>query len=91
MRFLPAALLALLACCARPQPTFDSINADSFLSEIKTLSSDDFEGRKPASAGEQKTIAWLQSQFQQMGLKPGKMTTSRGLRPSAATSCLRSA
>jgi Zn-dependent M28 family amino/carboxypeptidase len=71
MRFLSAALLALLACCARPQPTFDSINTYSLLGEIKTLSSDDFEGRKPGSQGEQKTIAYLESQFQLMGLKPG--------------------
>ncbi len=71
MRYSAAALLMLLACCSKPQPSFDSINADSLLSEIKTLSSDDFEGRKPASPGEQKTIAFLQSQFQQMGLKAG--------------------
>src|ERR1700744_1785736 len=53
------------------QPGFNAISADSLLSEIKTLSSDDFEGRKPGSAGEQKTIAYMQQQFQQMGLKPG--------------------
>ncbi len=58
---------------ARPnlQPGFDAISSDSLLSEIKTLSSDEFEGRKPGSAGEQKTIAYMQQQFQQMGLKPG--------------------
>jgi len=53
------------------QPALDSINADSLLSEIKTLSSDEFEGRKPGSPGEQKTIAYMQDQFHQMGLKPG--------------------
>ena len=56
---------------ANLQPALDAINADSLLSEIKTLSSDDFEGRKPGSEGEQKTIAYMQQQFQQMGLKPG--------------------
>ncbi len=72
-------LLALASCSRSPQadlkpnlqPGFDAISADSLLSEIKTLSSDDFEGRKPGSAGEQKTIAYMQQQFQQMGLKPG--------------------
>ncbi len=53
------------------QPALDTINADSLLGEIKTLSSDDFEGRKPGSPGEQETIAYMQQQFQQMGLKPG--------------------
>jgi Zn-dependent M28 family amino/carboxypeptidase len=64
----------LMMSCSRGsklQPALDSINADSLLSEIKTLSSDEFEGRKPGSAGEQKTIAYMQQQFQQIGLKPG--------------------
>jgi Zn-dependent M28 family amino/carboxypeptidase len=68
-------LLVLSACSqnqqANLQPALDSINAGSLLSEIKTLSSDDFEGRKPGSAGEQKSIDYMQRQFQQMGLKPG--------------------
>jgi Zn-dependent M28 family amino/carboxypeptidase len=70
------ALLLLLTSCARNQqpnlqPALDTINADSLLGEIKTLSSDDFEGRKPGSPGEEKTIAYMQKEFQQMGLKPG--------------------
>lgn len=67
--------LLLVSCAKTPQailqPALDTINADSLLSEIKTLSSDDFEGRKPGSPGEQKTIAWIEQQFRQMGLKPG--------------------
>ena len=35
------------------------------------FSSDDFEGRKPGSEGEKKTVAYMQDQFQKMGLKPG--------------------
>ncbi len=70
------ALLLILGSCsqnqkANLQPALDSITADSLLTEIKTLSSDDFEGRKPGSAGEQKSIAYMQQQFQQIGLKPG--------------------
>ena len=53
------------------QPALDAITANSLLSEIKTLSSDEFEGRKPGSAGEQKTLAYMQQQFRQIGLKPG--------------------
>src|SRR4051794_23703270 len=70
------ALLLFLSSCSQNQqsnlqPALDTIKADSLLSEIKTLSSDDFEGRKPGSTGEQKTIAFMQQQFQQIGLKPG--------------------
>ncbi len=70
-------VLTLTACSPAPQPVvdlkpaLDVISAESLLSEIKTLSSDDFEGRKPGSAGEQKTLAFVQQQFQQAGLKPG--------------------
>jgi Zn-dependent M28 family amino/carboxypeptidase len=70
-----ASLLFLASCAQNPQanlqPALDAIKPDSLLAEIKTLSSDDFEGRKPGSPGEVKTIAYMQQQFQQMGLKPG--------------------
>src|ERR1700743_1190925 len=71
MKLLPAILLLALVSCSHPQPVFDSIDGASLLSEIKTLSSDEYEGRKPGSTGEEKSIAYLQQQFQQMGLKPG--------------------
>lgn len=79
MKKAGAAFLILASCSfscwqnpqANLQRALDTINAGSLLSEIKTLSSDDFEGRKPGSPGEQKTIAYMQGQFQQMGLKPG--------------------
>jgi len=77
MRKIPGfVLLFALASCSPNsqtslQPALDSINANSLLSEIRTLSSDEFEGRKPGSPGEEKTIAYMQQQFQQMGLKPG--------------------
>jgi Zn-dependent M28 family amino/carboxypeptidase len=53
------------------QPALESIKTDTMMTEIKALSSDEFEGRKPGSPGEQKTIAYMQQQFQQIGLKPG--------------------
>ena len=36
-----------------------------------TLASDEFEGRAPGSAGEDKTVAYLEAQFERLGLKPG--------------------
>ena len=65
-------LAALLGSCGSPLKTaLTSINEQSLLSEIKTLSSDEFEGRKPGSPGEEKTVSWIEQQFRQMGLKPG--------------------
>jgi Zn-dependent M28 family amino/carboxypeptidase len=39
--------------------------------EIRTLASDDFQGRAPGTEGETRTIAWLSQQFQALGLQPG--------------------
>ncbi|MDQ2893799.1 MAG: M28 family metallopeptidase [Pseudomonadota bacterium] len=39
--------------------------------DVKTLSSDAFQGRAPGTAGETKTVDWLIAQFKAMGLKPG--------------------
>jgi Zn-dependent M28 family amino/carboxypeptidase len=38
---------------------------------IRILSSDAFEGRAPASPGEEKTIAYLTGEFKKIGLAPG--------------------
>lgn len=38
---------------------------------IATLASDAFQGRQPASVGEEKTIAFLTERFQAAGLEPG--------------------
>jgi Zn-dependent M28 family amino/carboxypeptidase len=39
--------------------------------EVKTLSSDAFEGRGPATAGETKTVAYVIEQMKEAGLQPG--------------------
>ena len=52
--------------------TFESaITAADFAEHVKTLASDEFEGRAPGSAGEDKTVAYLEAQFKRLGLKPG--------------------
>ncbi|MEO8467242.1 MAG: M28 family metallopeptidase [Gammaproteobacteria bacterium] len=38
---------------------------------VKTLASDAFEGRAPATPGEQKTLAYITQQMQAAGLQPG--------------------
>ena len=47
------------------------ITAELLNDYITTLSSDEFEGRKPATAGGKKTITYLVDSFKEMNLKPG--------------------
>jgi Zn-dependent M28 family amino/carboxypeptidase len=54
-----------------PAAGVDSISGERMLAAIKTLSSDEFEGRGPGSRGEQLTIDYIQKQFKDMGALPG--------------------
>ena len=51
--------------------TLEHIRPDRLLSHIKILASDEFEGRAPGSAGEERTVGFLVEQFRTLGLKPG--------------------
>ncbi|WP_431215726.1 hypothetical protein ACQ86N_14310 [Puia sp. P3] len=44
---------------------------DSLISEIRTLSSDSFQGRRPFTAGEKRTIDYLVRSYTALGLEPG--------------------
>ncbi|HTN00192.1 MAG TPA: M28 family metallopeptidase, partial [Pedobacter sp.] len=48
-----------------------AINDTTFSKHIAVLASDDFEGRKPFTTGETKTINYLKDEFEKLGLKPG--------------------
>ncbi|MXV17817.1 M28 family metallopeptidase [Hufsiella ginkgonis] len=62
---------ASLASCNRPELTQAPFSKESIAAHIKTLSSDEFMGRKPFTAGETKTIAYLEEEFKKLGLEPG--------------------
>jgi len=49
-------------------PKFDGARISA---DVKELSSDAYEGRSPATAGEDKTIAFLSKQFADAGMQPG--------------------
>src|SRR5690349_18287405 len=49
----------------------DVITADRVMSHIKTLSSDEFEGRAPGTRGEELSINYIADQFKKVGLEPG--------------------
>jgi Zn-dependent M28 family amino/carboxypeptidase len=55
----------------RLKPALDTITPDGLLAHIKTLASDEFEGRAPGSKGEELSIKYISEQFKQIGLKPG--------------------
>ncbi|HEX8308721.1 MAG TPA: M28 family metallopeptidase [Allosphingosinicella sp.] len=66
------ALLLLAACASAPAersaaPRIDPVRMSNM---IRTLASDEFEGRAPGTAGETKTIAYIAEQFRLAGLEP---------------------
>ena len=56
---------------AELKPALDSITADDLLKHIKTLSSDEFEGRGPGTRGEELSVNYITGEFKRLGLKPG--------------------
>ena len=70
MKLLVASLLSLSVstALAAEAPKFDPQRLSD---EVKTLSSDEFEGRGPATAGETKTVDYVVAQMKAAGLKPG--------------------
>ncbi len=65
-----ATSLALAEIAPRP-PKPRRGSAARMLARTKVLASDEFEGRGPATPGEEKTVAYLVSEFKKMGLEPG--------------------
>src|SRR3546814_16704522 len=98
MTRLAAALLSLsitlalspaLAAPPGDAPTFDPQRLSEM---VKTLSSDAFEGRGPATAGEKKTIDYVVAQMQAAGVQPGGDVQENGTRAwTQAVPLLRSA
>src|SRR4051794_7795271 len=58
------------------KPALDVITPDGLLSHIKTLASDEFEGRAPGSKGEELSIKYIAEQFKAAGLQPGNPDNS---------------
>ena len=77
---LRAASFAMIAACVAlaatilgrsrtPEPRV-SFDPARFLEHVRVLSSDEFEGRAPGSAGEEKTVSYLAAQFRALGTVP---------------------
>ena len=75
---LSAIAAAVLAGCVSTsntsndiQTAYNSINETQLAEHIKTLASDEFEGRAPSSKGEELTLAYLTKHFKALGYEPG--------------------
>ena len=80
-----AALLVLGACSTAPMETAAVEGAVATVATgdtthfsmarlsdgIRAISTDEYQGRLPGTEGERKTLAWLQAQYEAMGLEPG--------------------
>src|SRR4026207_1109412 len=62
--------------CRQKNATLDSedglasFNKDSLTQHIITLASDEFQGRRPFTAGETRTVDYLSKSFANLGLEP---------------------
>jgi Zn-dependent M28 family amino/carboxypeptidase len=82
-----AAALALAACDRGPSPAAPGvaqpaapaeghafspeITEADFAEMVRTMSSDEFEGRAPGSPGGEKTVEYIRAQYERIGLQPG--------------------
>jgi hypothetical protein len=63
--------LLLIVACLWGQSVIPKIDTDAICRHIEELASDSYLGRKSGTAGETKTLAYLEAQFRRMGLQPG--------------------
>jgi Zn-dependent M28 family amino/carboxypeptidase len=67
-------LIAVLSGCKVEKnnvgSALESITTNGIKEQLSVIASDDFQGRAPATIGEEKTIAYLSEQFKKLGLKP---------------------
>jgi Zn-dependent M28 family amino/carboxypeptidase len=63
----------LPGCSFRPKepPPSTDIDDTAYGDHVRVLASDDFQGRKPGTPGEDKTVSYLIENFHKLGLKPG--------------------
>lgn len=72
-RLLPAVSVLALLTASHPASAQQApdIDAARMNEAVRVLASDEFEGRAPASPGEEKTVAWLVDQFRAAGAEGG--------------------
>ncbi|MDJ0275913.1 M28 family metallopeptidase [Sphingomonas sp. 2R-10] len=68
--FLSTLLLSVSAVAASAQTATPTFDVKRISRDIQTLSSDAFEGRGPATSGEEKSTAYIAEQMKAAGLQP---------------------
>jgi len=71
LSLLALACFTLLGCSQSLEDPTAAMSERSLAGHIRVLSSDAFEGRAPASRGEERTVAYLVERFAALGLRPG--------------------
>lgn len=73
--WLPLFLLILQGCAQETTVNLEAaeqrITEESLLRHIEILSSDEFEGRAPATRGEELTVEYIVTQLEELGIDPG--------------------
>ena len=54
-----------------PLADLPKTDAQAILNHVEVLAADEFEGRAPGTAGEDKTVEYLTNEFKEIGLQPG--------------------
>jgi Zn-dependent M28 family amino/carboxypeptidase len=71
-RLLPSAVALLAFALPIAQPALaQGVQVEALRRHVDVLASDAYEGRKPGTLGETKTIGYIASQFAALGLEPG--------------------
>jgi Zn-dependent M28 family amino/carboxypeptidase len=61
----------LAIACNKTTERLPEVNSDRLIEHVKMLASDDFQGRKPFTEGEVKTINYIKAQLESLGVEPG--------------------
>jgi len=64
-------MIIISACANQAEEVSQVFTEESLFEHVETLSSDDFEGRAPATEGEELTVEYLVNEFEKTGLEPG--------------------
>ncbi|MEX0995307.1 MAG: M28 family peptidase [Balneolaceae bacterium] len=68
---LPVLLILITGCQSPADRAAENITRKSLLEPIEYLSSDKFEGRAPATRGEELTVSYLTQTLKETGIEPG--------------------
>src|SRR3990172_11254056 len=70
-----AALAISFTACKKspsaPDAALQSFSTDQLMQHIRTLASNEFDGRLPGTKGEELTVRYLTERFRSLGLEPG--------------------